>query len=116
MHNCIKTYNNKKIFSTGTVPLSCSMFMLCVLVSVLLLGEGCVGLFGGGGGGGRAGVASDVLMLAVCVVCWWSDKGCSLVYLYWLHEWCLGVWRCWRWSLVSPLVTACVGCMCEGCG
>ena len=31
--------------------LSCSMFMLCVLV-----GEGCRGLFGGGVSGGWAGV------------------------------------------------------------
>ena len=36
--------------------LICSMFMLCVLVFVLLLGEGCGGLFSGGGGGGWAGV------------------------------------------------------------
>ena len=36
--------------------LSYSVFMLCVLVFVLLLGEGCGGLFGGGGGGGWAGV------------------------------------------------------------
>ena len=35
--------------------LSFNMFMLCVLVYVLLLGEGCGELFGGGGSGGQSG-------------------------------------------------------------
>ena len=51
---CMKCVSCSILFLIPSI-LSCSMFMLCVLVSVLLLGEGCGGLFGGGGDGGRAG-------------------------------------------------------------
>ena len=34
---------------------SCSIFMLCVLVSIVLLGDRYKGLFGAGSGGGWAG-------------------------------------------------------------
>ena len=47
---CIKCVNCSILFLIPSM-LSCSMFMLCVLVFVLFLGEGCGGLFGGGGGG-----------------------------------------------------------------
>ena len=53
---CMKCLNCSILFLIPSM-LSCSMFMLCVLVFILLLGEGCRrGLFGGGGGGGWAGV------------------------------------------------------------
>ena len=48
---CMKCVNCSILFLIPSM-LSCSMFMLCVL----LLGEGCRGLFGGGGSRGRAGV------------------------------------------------------------
>ena len=51
---CMKCVNCSILFLILSM-LSCSMFMLCVLVFVLLLREGCGGLFGGGGGGGWAG-------------------------------------------------------------
>ena len=50
---CMKCVNCFILFLIPSM-LSCSMFMLCVLVFVLLLVEGCGGLFGGGGGGGWA--------------------------------------------------------------
>ena len=51
--------------------------MLCVLVSVLLFGGGCVE----GAVAGRLEWGSDVPMLAVCVVWvggWWSGGICFL--------------------------------------
>ena len=50
---CMKCVNCSILFLISSM-LSCSMFILCVLVFVLLLGERCRGLFGGGGGGGWA--------------------------------------------------------------
>ena len=50
--NCVNCY----ILFLIPSMLSCSMFMLSVLVFVLLLGEGCGGLFGIVGGGFWAGV------------------------------------------------------------
>ena len=44
---CMKCVNCSILFLIPSV-LGCSMFMLCVLVFVLLLGEGCGRLFGGG--------------------------------------------------------------------
>ena len=52
---CMKCVNCSILFLILSM-LSCSMFVLCVLVFVLLLGEGCGGLFGGGGIGGSDGV------------------------------------------------------------
>ena len=52
---CMKCVNWPILFLIPSM-LSCSMFMSCVLVFLLLLGEGCAGLFGEGGGGGWAGV------------------------------------------------------------
>ena len=48
---CMKCVNCSILFLIQSM-LSCSMFMLCVL----LLGEGCVGLFGGEGSSGRTEV------------------------------------------------------------
>ena len=44
---CMKCVNCAILFLIPSM-LSCSMFVLCVLVFVLLLGEGSGGLFGGG--------------------------------------------------------------------
>ena len=52
---CMKCGNCSILFLIPSM-LSCTMFMLCALVFLLLLGEGCGGLFGGGGGGGWTGV------------------------------------------------------------
>ena len=51
---CMKCVSCSILFLIPSM-LSCSMFMLCVLVLALLLGGGCGGLLGGGGGGGLAG-------------------------------------------------------------
>ena len=60
---CMKCVNCSILFLIPSV-LGCNMFMLCVLVFVLLLGEGCGGLFGGG----AVVVGPDVPALAVCMV------------------------------------------------
>ena len=54
---CTKCVSCSILFLIPSI-LSCTMLLLCVLVSVLLMGEGCEGLFGGGGGGGRARVGA----------------------------------------------------------
>ena len=87
---CMKCVNCSILFLIPSM-LSCSMFMLCVL----LLGEGCGGLLGGGGGGGWSQCVSDVpVLLCVCEWGgWWSGRGWSLVSPCWLYEWCLSLWR-----------------------
>ena len=66
---CMKCVNCFILFLIPSM-LSCSMFMLCVLVSVLLLG----------------GVQGVVWRRGL----WWSGLCRGLMFLYWLCVWCVG--------------------------